>query len=99
MIPAKKTIVFVEEKRQADRIALILREAKFNAMSTNRFFTKFINQITFFSDRSLKQRYEVIEKFKQGYYQIIVTTDLTARGLNIPRVEHVVRDFYSFKKH
>lgn len=77
MIPAKKTIVFVEEKRQADRIALILREAKFNAMSTN-------------SDRSLKQRYEVIEKFKQGYYQIIVTTDLTARGLNIPRVEHVI---------
>uniref|UniRef100_A0A915DD93 RNA helicase n=1 Tax=Ditylenchus dipsaci TaxID=166011 RepID=A0A915DD93_9BILA len=43
-----------------------------------------------FSDRTLKQRYDARLKFIHGVYEILVCTDLGAKGHNFPGVEHVI---------
>ncbi|KAL7074440.1 hypothetical protein ACQ4LE_006446 [Meloidogyne hapla] len=77
LVPELKTIVFVEEKRDSDRIAIALVYHKFKVMSIN-------------GDRSQKQRSEALEKFKRGIFHILVATNVLARGINIPGVEHVI---------
>uniref|UniRef100_A0A915MVW9 RNA helicase n=1 Tax=Meloidogyne javanica TaxID=6303 RepID=A0A915MVW9_MELJA len=77
LVPEFKTIVFVEEKRDSDRIAIALVYHKFKVMSIN-------------GDRSQKQRSEALEKFKRGIFHILVATNVLARGVNIPDVKHVV---------
>ena len=57
----------------------------------------FINDWLFFvfSDRTLKQRCETVEKFTTGIYNILVATDVAARGLNFPLVQYVINyDLY-----
>lgn len=72
-----KTIVFVSQKRQSDRIAIALCQENFRAQSIN-------------ADRTLKQRCETVEKFTTGIYNILVATDVAARGLNFPLVQYVI---------
>lgn len=43
-----------------------------------------------FSDRTLKQRFEAADKFTKGFYNILVATDVAARGLNFPHVFHII---------
>ncbi|KAI1732730.1 DEAD/DEAH box helicase domain-containing protein [Ditylenchus destructor] len=72
-----KTLVFVERRRRSDWLALKLAQYGFNVISIN-------------GDRTLQQRWDAREKFIKGVYQIVVATDLAARGLNFPGVSHVI---------
>lgn len=38
----------------------------------------------------MKQRLDAVDKFIRGIYQILVATDVAARGLNFPQVNHVI---------
>ena len=42
------------------------------------------------SDRTQNQRRSALKGFKQGQYQIMVATDIAARGLDIDRISHVI---------
>jgi ATP-dependent RNA helicase RhlE len=42
------------------------------------------------SDRTQGQRSSALQGFKQGRYQIMVATDIAARGLDIDRISHVI---------
>jgi ATP-dependent RNA helicase RhlE len=42
------------------------------------------------SDRTQGQRRSALEGFKQGRYQIMVATDIAARGLDIDAISHVI---------
>ncbi len=42
------------------------------------------------SDRSQGQRVAALEGFRAGEHRILVATDIAARGLEIPRIEHIV---------
>jgi ATP-dependent RNA helicase RhlE len=42
------------------------------------------------SDRTQGQRRSALNGFKQGQYQIMVATDIAARGLDIDRISHVI---------
>jgi ATP-dependent RNA helicase RhlE len=42
------------------------------------------------SDRSLSQRREALEGFKSGKYQVLVATDIAARGIDVTGIELVV---------
>ncbi|MBN8689393.1 MAG: DEAD/DEAH box helicase [Armatimonadetes bacterium] len=42
------------------------------------------------SDRSLNQRREALAGFKRGYYQILVATDIAARGIDVKEIELVL---------
>jgi superfamily II DNA/RNA helicase len=49
------------------------------------------------SDRSQGQRMEALAGFKEGKYEVLVATDLAARGLDIASVTHVIN--YNVPEH
>ena len=70
-------VLFVKTKRSADKTALKLRKDKFNAEAIH-------------GDLRQSKREKVILKFRKNRFQILVATDVAARGLDIPHIEHVI---------
>ncbi len=70
-------VLFVKTKRSADKIALKLRKDEFNAEAIH-------------GDLRQSKREKVILKFRKNRFQILVATDVAARGLDIPHIEHVI---------
>ena len=70
-------VLFVKTKRSADKIALQLRKDKFNAEAIH-------------GDLRQSKREKVLLKFRKNIFQILVATDVAARGLDIPLIEHVI---------
>jgi ATP-dependent RNA helicase DeaD len=72
-----QTIVFAATKQRADRVAYNLRREGFSA-------------VTIHGDLSQKQRDHAMGKFRKGAEDILVATDLAARGIDVPAVGHVI---------
>ena len=70
-------VLFVKTKRSADKIALQLRKDKLNAEAIH-------------GDLRQTKREKVLMKFRKNQFQILVATDVAARGLDIPLIEHVI---------
>lgn len=70
-------IVFVRTKSSADELADYLQQNKLHAMAIHGDLTQ-----------GLRER--IITQFKQGAIQILVATDVAARGLDVERVTHVI---------
>jgi ATP-dependent RNA helicase DeaD len=73
----KQTIVFSATKQRAQRLAGELRQEGFKA-------------ITIHGDLSQKQRDNAMNRFKRGSEDILVATDIAARGIDVPAVGHVI---------
>ena len=73
----KQTIVFSATKQRAQRLAGELRQEGFKA-------------ITIHGDLSQKQRDNAMYRFKRGSEDILVATDIAARGIDVPAVGHVI---------
>ena len=71
------TLVFVETKRKADELENSLRNEGYPATSIH-------------GDRQQWEREEALKLFKSGRLPILVATDVAARGLDIPNVNHVI---------
>jgi ATP-dependent RNA helicase RhlE len=73
----ERVLVFTRTKRGADRIAHILekREHKSNRIH---------------GDRSQSQREAALKSFKSGHSNVLVATDVAARGIDIDSVSHVI---------
>ncbi|XP_069126308.1 probable ATP-dependent RNA helicase DDX4 isoform X18 [Argopecten irradians] len=74
---ADKTLVFVEQKRNADFLASYLSESGFPTTSIH-------------GDRLQREREEALRDFKMGKAPILIATSVAARGLDIPNVKHVI---------
>lgn len=74
---AKKTMIFVNTKDWAKRLGDMLYKRRFKATSIH-------------SGLSQNRRNQVIQDFNAGKYNILVATDVAARGLHIEGVTHVV---------
>lgn len=72
-----KTIIFLETKRHVDKITTELRARGFNSASLH-------------GDKHQRERSRVIQQFRDNQVQILVATDVAARGLDIPNVSHVI---------
>ncbi len=72
----KKLIVFCRMKREVDRVATLLLSRGYSAKGLH-------------GDMEQRQREEVIRSFKKGAVDILVATDVAARGLDISNVTHV----------
>jgi ATP-dependent RNA helicase DeaD len=72
-----QTIVFAATKQRADRVAYNLRHEGFSA-------------VTIHGDLSQKQRDHAMGKFRKGTEDILVATDIAARGIDVPAVGHVI---------
>jgi ATP-dependent RNA helicase DeaD len=73
----KQTIVFAATKQRAQRLAVELKETGFKAL-------------TIHGDLSQKQRDIAMYRFKKGNEDILVATDIAARGIDIPAIGHVI---------
>jgi ATP-dependent RNA helicase RhlE len=70
-------LIFSRTKDGADRIA---RELKKNNHSV----------VALHSNRTQTERVEALEGFKAGRYEVMVATDIAARGIDIAGVSHVI---------
>ena len=70
-------IVFTRTKRQAQRIADDLTERGFNASPLH-------------GDMAQAARERALAKFREGKLQVLVATDVAARGIDVTGVTHVV---------
>lgn len=70
-------IVFVRTKTSAEEVAEMLQKEKFRAMAIHGDITQ-----------ALRER--IISQFRQGVIDVLVATDVAARGLDVERVTHVI---------
>jgi ATP-dependent RNA helicase DeaD len=70
-------IVFVKTKFGADRLATRLDRADYSADAIH-------------GDLQQRRRDKVIQAFRDQRYRILVATDVAARGLDIPHIQHVI---------
>jgi ATP-dependent RNA helicase DeaD len=70
-------LIFTRTKHRTDRLA--------------RFLLGFGHQVErIHGGRSQGQRNSALQGFRNGRYRILVATDIAARGLDIPHIEHVI---------
>lgn len=73
----KKILVFVSTKRESENVERKLQKSGFYAASIH-------------GDKSQRYREDALKDFKSGKAQILIATDVAARGLQIDNVEFVV---------
>ena len=73
----RQTIVFAATKQRTHRLASELKQEGFKA-------------ITMHGDLSQGQRDSAMYKFRKGFEDILVATDIAARGIDVPAVGHVI---------
>jgi ATP-dependent RNA helicase RhlE len=73
----KSVLIFTRTRMGADRIA-------------HRLKTKGHTVGVMHSDRSQRERVEALDGFKSGRFEVLVATDIAARGLDIAGVSHVI---------
>ncbi|MCJ7567806.1 MAG: DEAD/DEAH box helicase [Anaerolineales bacterium] len=70
-------LIFTRTKHRAQRLAKQIAGSGFKVTSLH-------------GNRTQGQRHSALKGFKQGTYQIMVATDIAARGLDIDRISHVI---------
>jgi ATP-dependent RNA helicase RhlE len=73
----QSVLIFSRTKHGADRIARRLRDNNHSVGVLH-------------ANRSQNQRIEALEGFKSGKYEVMVATDIAARGIDVAGVSHVI---------
>lgn len=74
---AGSVLIFTRTRHRAQRLALQIGRKGYKVTSLH-------------SDRSQSQRQAALHGFKNGSYQIMVATDIAARGLDVESISHVI---------
>ncbi len=74
---AYSALVFTRTKHRADRVARQIKQAGYQVT-------------TLHSNKSQNQRMQALQSFRSGKVQVMVATDIAARGLDIAGVTHVI---------
>ncbi|MFA4916369.1 MAG: DEAD/DEAH box helicase [Syntrophales bacterium] len=75
--PEARIIVFVRTRVRAERVAKVLERSD-------------IKSATLHGEKDQKDRTDVLNQFKQGKINILIATDVSARGIDIPDVHYVI---------
>ncbi|OJV16218.1 MAG: RNA helicase [Dyadobacter sp. 50-39] len=73
----KKILVFVRTKVRAERV--------YNALQRME-----INSLTIHGDKEQADRLTAMNEFKKGTVKVLIATDVSARGIDIPNVDYVI---------
>ena len=73
----KSVLIFARTKHRADRLTRQITSAGYKVTSLH-------------GNRSQNQREEALSGFKSGKYQVMVATDIAARGLDVECISHVI---------
>ncbi len=74
---ATRTIIFVETKREVEEVA--------NGLTRAGFKTGYLH-----GDKRQRERARTLDQFKTGLTDILVATDVAARGIDVKDVSHVI---------
>jgi ATP-dependent RNA helicase RhlE len=72
-----RTLVFVRTKRGADRLVKRLRSRELDAVAMH-------------GDKSQGQRERALARFERGDVEVLVATDVAARGIDVADIVHVI---------
>lgn len=72
-----RAIVFTKTKRGANRLSLTLEKSGFRAVAIH-------------GNKSQSARQKALTAFRENKVQVLVATDVAARGIDIPGVSHVI---------
>ena len=75
--PESKILVFVRTKVRAERVFKAMKRVD-------------IKTVTIHGDKEQKDRLGVMNVFKSGEVKVLIATDVSARGIDIPDVDYVV---------
>ncbi len=75
--PESKIIVFVRTKVRAERVLKAMERVG-------------IDTFTIHGDKKQDDRSEVMKNFKEGRCRIMIATDVSARGIDVPDVDYVI---------
>ncbi|PKV66810.1 DEAD/DEAH box helicase [Pontibacter ramchanderi] len=75
--PDKKILAFVRTQVRAERVVAAMERVEVAAMSIH-------------GGKEQKDRLEALKKFKKGEVKLLIATDVSARGIDIPNVDYVV---------
>ena len=73
----ESVLVFTRTKHRTTRVALQMKTAGFPVASLQ-------------GDLSQSRRQDALSGFRNGRYQILVATDIAARGIDVTRISHVI---------
>ena len=73
----ESVIVFCRTKHGADKIARLLKKNNHSVAVIH-------------ADRSQREREQALSGFREGRFEVLVATDIAARGLDIEDVSHVI---------
>jgi ATP-dependent RNA helicase RhlE len=75
--PDSKILVFVRTKVRAERVFAALERAH-------------VESLTIHGDKDQHDRLEVMQQFRAGQVKVLIATDVSARGIDIPDVDIVI---------
>lgn len=75
--PEAKLIVFTRTKVRAERVLKAMKRVEINAVSIH-------------SDKTQEERNNAMQSFKKGEVKVLIATDVSARGIDIPNVDFVI---------
>ena len=75
--PDKKVLVFVRTKVRAERVKKAMKRVGIETEAIH-------------SDKAQDQREQIMKNFRSGELKILIATDVSARGVDIPDVEYVI---------
>ena len=75
--PDSKILVFVRTKVRAERVSKAMERVN-------------IKTLTIHGDKEQKDRLTALKDFKTGNIKVLIATDVSARGIDIPNVDYVV---------
>ena len=81
IVPTDKTIVFCQKKHVANWVKTQLMRALPGGVRVD----------AIHGDRNQSQREHALELFRAGKLEILVATDVAARGLDVPGINHVIQ--------
>ena len=73
----KSVLIFTRTKHRANRVTEKLERAGHNA-------------VVLHSNKSQAQRQQALDGFKRGKYDVLVATDIAARGIDVASISHVI---------
>lgn len=75
--PDTKILVFVRTKVRAERVSKAMERVD-------------IDSLTIHGDKTQEERTQILNDYKSGKCKMLIATDLTARGIDIPDIEIVI---------
>ena len=73
----QKYLIFVRTKVRAERVKLAMDRVN-------------IQSVTLHGDKSQEEREQAMKSFHAGTIKILITTDVSARGIDVPNVDFVI---------